>query len=118
MLINVLTAIYILFCIALIVAVLMHSGRSASLGVVEGGSQSLFGQKKGLDGKLSLVLSFAGYSFHVFYDRAVDFAVRSFMAEKRGAGYCLLPCFVQQAAPVNGNSRALPCTFTLMQLGV
>ena len=40
------------------------------------------------------------------------------MAEKRGAGYCLLPCFVQQAAPVNGNSRALPCTFTLMQLGV
>jgi len=46
MLINVLTAIYILVCIALIVTVLMQSGRSASLGVIEGGAKASLARKR------------------------------------------------------------------------
>lgn len=65
-LINVLTAIYILVCIALIVTVLMQSGRSASLGVIEGGAQSLFGKKKGLDEKLSRATTYLAIVFMLF----------------------------------------------------
>lgn len=53
MITSVLTAIYILICIGLIATVLLQSGRSASLGAIAGGAQSLFGKKKGLDDKLS-----------------------------------------------------------------
>ncbi len=66
MLINVLTAVYILVCIALIVTVLLQSGRSASLGAIAGGAQSLFGKKKGLDDLLSKVTTVLAIAFMLF----------------------------------------------------
>ncbi|NLA10709.1 MAG: preprotein translocase subunit SecG [Firmicutes bacterium] len=66
MLENVLTAIYVLICIGLIVTVLLQSGRSASLGVIEGGAQSLFGKKKGLDEKLGRVTTYLAVIFMLF----------------------------------------------------
>lgn len=66
MLIKVLTALYVLVCLGLIVTVLLQSGRSASLGVIEGGAQSLFGKKKGLDEKLGQVTSYLAIVFMLF----------------------------------------------------
>lgn len=66
MLVNVLTALYVLVCIGLIVTVLLQSGRSASLGVIEGGAQSLFGKKKGLDEKLGQVTTYLAIVFMLF----------------------------------------------------
>jgi len=66
MLFNVLTAIYILVCIALIVTVLLQSGRSASLGTIAGGAQSLFGKKKGLDDLLSKITTGLAIAFMLF----------------------------------------------------
>jgi preprotein translocase subunit SecG len=63
MLLNVLIAFYILICIGLIVSVLLQSGRSASLGVIEGGAQSLFGKKKGLDEMLGRVTTGLAVAF-------------------------------------------------------
>jgi preprotein translocase subunit SecG len=66
MLLKVLTAVYLLICIGLIVTVLLQSGRSASLGAIAGGAQSLFGKKKGLDEKLSHLTTGLAISFVVF----------------------------------------------------
>lgn len=66
MLVKVLIALYILVCIGLIVTVLLQSGRSASLGVIEGGAQSLFGKKKGLDEKLGRVTTCLAVAFMLF----------------------------------------------------
>jgi preprotein translocase subunit SecG len=66
MLLNVLTAVYILVCIGLIVSVLLQSGRSASLGAIAGGAQSLFGKKKGLDEKLSRLTTVLAIGFMIF----------------------------------------------------
>lgn len=63
MLLTVLTAVYILICIGLIATVLLQSGRSASLGTIAGGAQSLFGKKKGLDEKLSKMTSVLAVTF-------------------------------------------------------
>lgn len=43
--------------------VLLQSGRSASLGTIAGGAQSLFGKKKGLDEKLSKLTSVLAVTF-------------------------------------------------------
>lgn len=66
MLTNVLTAVYILVCVGLIATVLLQSGRSASLGAIAGGAQSLFGKKKGLDEKLSRVTTTLAIAFMIF----------------------------------------------------
>ena len=63
MLLYVLIALYILICIGLIASVLLQSGRSASLGVIEGGAQSLFGKKKGLDEMLARVTTGLAIAF-------------------------------------------------------
>ena len=53
--------IYVIVCLSLIASVLLQSGRSAGLsGAITGGSQSLFGKKKGMDdllGKISTGLA-------------------------------------------------------------
>jgi preprotein translocase subunit SecG len=66
MLTTILTAVYILICAALIISVLLQSGRSASLGAIAGGAQSLFGKKKGLDEKLSRITTVLAVTFMVF----------------------------------------------------
>ena len=49
-----LTIVYILLCVRLIISVLLQSGKSAGLsGSIAGGAESLFGKKKGIDGKLA-----------------------------------------------------------------
>ena len=49
----VLQIIFVVISIGLIATVLLQSGRAAGLGAIEGGAQTLFGKKKGLDEKLS-----------------------------------------------------------------
>ena len=49
MLDTVLTILYLIVCLALIVIVLLQSGRSASLGTISGVAQTLFGKKRGRD---------------------------------------------------------------------
>ncbi len=63
---TVLTIIYLLLCLALIASVLLQSGRSAGLGAIAGGAQSLVGKKKGLDEKLSKVTTFVAIVFMLF----------------------------------------------------
>ncbi|MGM0651500.1 MAG: preprotein translocase subunit SecG [Bacillota bacterium] len=60
---TVLTIIYLILCIALIASVLLQSGRSAGLGAIAGGAQSLVGKKKGLDEKLGKVTTYVAVSF-------------------------------------------------------
>jgi len=62
-LLNILTAVYILICVGLIATVLLQSGRSASLGAIAGGAQSLFGKKKGLEEKLSKLTTYLAIVF-------------------------------------------------------
>ena len=63
MLETVLTIIHLILCLALIASVLLQSGRSAGLGAIAGGAQSLVGKKKGLDEKLSKVTTYVAVSF-------------------------------------------------------
>ncbi len=63
MLNTVLNAIYVFICVSLIISVLLQSGRSASLGAITGGAQTLFGKKKGLDEKLSRVTTVLAITF-------------------------------------------------------
>ncbi|MBQ3848795.1 MAG: preprotein translocase subunit SecG [Clostridia bacterium] len=56
-----LSIIYLLGCIALIVVVLMQDSKSEGIGVITGGTDSLFSQKKGKSkeqvlGQLTIVL--------------------------------------------------------------
>ena len=60
---TVLTFIYLGLCIFLIASVLLQSGRSAGLGAIAGGAQSLVGKKKGLDEKLSKVTTYLAITF-------------------------------------------------------
>lgn len=43
----ILTIIFILFCIALVVLVLMQEGKSAGLGVISGAAETYWGKNKG-----------------------------------------------------------------------
>ncbi len=63
---TVLTIIYLVVCLALIATVLLQSGRSAGLGAIAGGAQSLVGKKKGLDEKLSKLTTFIAVGFMLF----------------------------------------------------
>ncbi len=63
---TVLTVIYLVLCIILIASVLLQSGRSAGLGAIAGGAQSLVGKKKGLDEKLSKVTTYLAIGFMLF----------------------------------------------------
>ncbi len=63
---TVLTIIYLVLCVILIATVLLQSGRSAGLGAIAGGAQSLVGKKKGLDEKLSKVTTYLAISFMLF----------------------------------------------------
>ncbi|NLY39416.1 MAG: preprotein translocase subunit SecG [Firmicutes bacterium] len=66
MLDTVLTILYLIVCLALIVIVLLQSGRSASLGTIAGGAQTLFGKKRGLDEKLGRVTTYLAIAFMLF----------------------------------------------------
>ncbi len=66
MLETVLTIIYLVICVALIATVLLQSGRSAGLGVIAGGAQSLVGKKKGLDEKLGQLTTYLAVAFMLF----------------------------------------------------
>jgi len=55
--------IYLILCLALIAIVLLQSGRSAGLGAIAGGAQSLVGKKKGLDDKLGKVTTYIAVAF-------------------------------------------------------
>ena len=66
MLQTVLTVVYLILCIALIAVVLLQSGRSAGLGAIAGGAQSLVGKKKGLDEKLGKMTTYIAVAFMVF----------------------------------------------------
>jgi preprotein translocase subunit SecG len=63
---TVLTIIYLVVCLALIASVLLQSGRSAGLGAIAGGAQSLVGKKKGLDEKLSKLTTYIAVGFMLF----------------------------------------------------
>ncbi|OPL14740.1 MAG: preprotein translocase subunit SecG [Firmicutes bacterium ML8_F2] len=63
---TLITIIYLIICIALISIVLLQSGRSAGLGAIAGGAQSLVGKKKGLDEKLSKVTTYVAVAFMLF----------------------------------------------------
>jgi preprotein translocase subunit SecG len=63
---TVLTIIYLVICLILIASVLLQSGRSAGLGAIAGGAQSLVGKKKGLDEKLGKVTTYVAITFMLF----------------------------------------------------
>ncbi len=63
---TVLTIIYLVLCLVLIASVLLQSGRSAGLGAIAGGAQSLVGKKKGLDEKLGKVTTYVAITFMLF----------------------------------------------------
>lgn len=60
------TVVYLVLCLLLIATVLLQSGRSAGLGAIAGGAQSLVGKKKGLDEKLSKVTTYLAVGFMLF----------------------------------------------------
>lgn len=66
MLSLVLTIIYLILCLLLIATVLLQSGRSAGLGAVVGGAQSLVGKKKGLDEKMGQITTYLAVGFMLF----------------------------------------------------
>jgi preprotein translocase subunit SecG len=66
MLSLVLTIIYLILCLLLIATVLLQSGRSAGLGAIAGGAQSLIGKKKGLDEKLGQITTYLAVGFMLF----------------------------------------------------
>lgn len=66
MLSFVLTIIYLILCLLLIATVLLQSGRSAGLGAVVGGAQSLVGKKKGLDEKMGQITTYLAVGFMLF----------------------------------------------------
>lgn len=63
---TVLTIVYLFLCLTLIATVLLQSGRSAGLGAIAGGAQSLVGKKKGLDEKLSRITTYLAVGFMLF----------------------------------------------------
>ncbi len=63
---TVINIVYLVLCLALIAVVLLQSGRSAGLGAIAGGAQSLVGKKKGLDEMLSKVTTYLAIGFMLF----------------------------------------------------
>ncbi len=63
---TVINIVYLVLCIALIATVLLQSGRSAGLGAIAGGAQSLVGKKKGLDETLSKFTTYLAIGFMLF----------------------------------------------------
>ncbi len=63
---TVLNIIYLVLCLGLIATVLLQSGRSAGLGAIAGGAQSLVGKKKGLDEMLSKMTTYIAIAFMLF----------------------------------------------------
>ncbi len=60
---TVVNIVYLVLCVALIATVLLQSGRSAGLGAIAGGAQSLVGKKKGLDETLGKVTTYLAVGF-------------------------------------------------------
>ena len=58
-----LTVLVLLIAFGLVISVLLQSGRSAGLGSIAGGSEALFGKKKGIDGFLSKVTAYLTIAF-------------------------------------------------------
>lgn len=65
MLVLVINIVYLVLCLALIAIVLLQSGRSAGLGAIEGGAQTLVGKKKGLDDLLGKVTTYVAVAFMI-----------------------------------------------------
>ncbi len=63
---TVVNIVYLVLCVALIATVLLQSGRSAGLGAIAGGAQSLVGKKKGLDEMLGKVTTYLAIGFMLF----------------------------------------------------
>ncbi len=63
---TVINIVYLILCVALIAVVLLQSGRSAGLGAIAGGAQSLVGKKKGLDEMLSKLTTYLAIGFMLF----------------------------------------------------
>lgn len=63
---GIINIVYLVLCLMLIATVLLQSGRSAGLGAIAGGAQSLVGKKKGLDEKLSRLTTFLAITFMLF----------------------------------------------------
>ncbi len=62
----ILKVIHLLVALAVIVGVLMQSGKSAGLsGVIDGGATTFFGKSKGLDAKLSKFTTVAAIVFMI-----------------------------------------------------
>ena len=51
------TALYVVICIALVVVVIMQEGKSAGLGAISGMAETYWGKNKGrsMEGKLELI---------------------------------------------------------------
>jgi len=62
---TVLLVAHVIISLGLIASVLMQSGKSAGLGVIGGGAETLFGKKKGLDTLLSRVATVLAAAFIV-----------------------------------------------------
>lgn len=58
-----LTIVYLLICIGLITLVLLQSGKSAGLGTIAGGVETLFGKKKGIEDKLARYTQIVAMTF-------------------------------------------------------
>ncbi|MGQ9556679.1 MAG: preprotein translocase subunit SecG [Desulfurispora sp.] len=65
MLQGVITALHVLVALGLIAVVLLQSGRSAGLGAIAGGAETIFGKKKGLDELLAKLTVLIGVLFAV-----------------------------------------------------
>ncbi len=57
--------IHLIFCVAIIVIVLLQSGKQVGLGTIAGGAETFFGKNKGrtIDAMLSKFTSFAAILF-------------------------------------------------------
>ena len=63
---QVLTVLHVIISIALIVVILLQSGKSAGLsGVVDGGASQFFGKANNLDEKLSKLTGILGILFGI-----------------------------------------------------
>ena len=60
---TVFNIIYIILCVGLIAVVLLQSGRSAGLGEIAGGAQSLVGKKKGIDQVLGKITTYIAIGY-------------------------------------------------------
>ena len=61
------TALYVLICIALVIVVIMQEGKSAGLGAISGMAETYWGKNKGrsIEGKLELATKILAVLFIV-----------------------------------------------------